>query len=101
MSQFPTITITLEGMRQTIQHAFIEHLVEQDLAVQAALKKAIEAFDIEAVIRQEIESQFPYVLRDVIGQALRSAIWKNDKLRDDLTRKLAQFLATNLVIRST
>jgi hypothetical protein len=95
--EFPIITITLQGMRQTIQHAFTDYLAKQDRDVQAALKAAIDNFDIKAAVAREIDRQFPQIIQSMIGDALRGAIWNNATIRAELTKQLAEQLAEAFV----
>ena len=93
MITFPVIKITLEGMRQTIANAFTEYLAEQDKYVQSALKEAVANFDIKKAINDEISSQFPHILKSVVDDALRKAVWDNPQLRQQLTDALARGLS--------
>lgn len=94
----PIVRLTLEGMRQTIEHAFIEHLHERDEDVRTALKAAIDNFDLKKSIRSEINSQLPRVLEEIIGDALRQAIGNNPKVRERITNELAAALTEKLAL---
>lgn len=65
----PTITITLEGMKQKIVHALMEAHLDIEGEVDKALKAAVESFDFDLYVQNETHA----ILRDSIKEALKRA----------------------------
>lgn len=90
---FPVVRVELEGMRLTLQTAITEHLAKRDEDIKAALDEAIKAFDVKGEVQRQATQEFRSLLAEVVGSAMRKALWDDTKFRAKITEQVANEVA--------
>lgn len=72
---FPTIEITLMGMKQSIMMALGNHAIAQEKDVAAAIDAAIKNFNIEAYLTDQITQALRSQVKNVVQEAVSGAFW--------------------------
>ncbi len=93
---FPVVRVELEGMRMTLQTALTEHIAGRDRDIREALNEAVTAFDIKAEVRQQATKQFRSMVADVVGSAIRKALWDNRDFQQKVTAMVADAIAEQI-----
>ena len=83
----PKIRLEVEHMRYTVIHAIEERSEEFKAAVDAALTKAFDEFDVNDFIATEIDRQMKHVVQIAIGDAMGYEFrsWLQERFRDALS----------------
>ena len=66
--EIPIVKIELNGMRETIVHAFTTHELEIATNIDQQLKKAIEEFDYEGIVHKVAME----VLTDTVTRSIKA-----------------------------
>lgn len=91
LPHYPIIKIELSRMQETIQHALIEYNEDVENYVESSIKKAIEDFDYETIvkscadeaIKRVVEGYFKYGKGyDIINNAVNDAMNELFKQRE-------------------
>lgn len=88
MTGIPVIRIELEGMKLAIVTAYTKHMAEIDNDVQAAIKAAVDNFDIRAEVKR--------IAGDCIREALKRAIEDQFRRHDGAGYQAIEQVATTL-----
>ena len=84
----PLITITLDHMRHTLQHALLDHAGELRRQIAETVERQISAEALES----EIASQLHTVLREELKSAIRYAV-VDALAKTELRAQLAELVA--------
>lgn len=74
----PVVRITLERMEQTIVAALQEHCLNDDAEYQAAIRQAIESFDIPAYVEKAVKLALQQRMEHVLNAAVYKAVGKSE-----------------------
>lgn len=88
----PLLRLELEGMRYQVMHALAVHQKEIEESVEAVLKREIEAFDFEAIIRCEVQRAFSKALTDAIQHHVWETLMEpeiQERIRSGTARNVA------------
>lgn len=77
----PVVSLTVDGMRHTVQKAFTQHLLDIDTDVQAALAEVTKPDHLRAVLAQEMAN----IVREEMRYWVRDYL-KNEQGREQIKR---------------
>ena len=72
--EIPVVRIQLEGMKISL----LAHLATQHEAIERAVARAIDSFDMEREIDSVVRSELPTLLRQAIRDIARDALYDNE-----------------------
>jgi len=95
---YPTIRVEMDGVRKTIV-THLGHALEQEKGhLEASVLKALEAIDIDALIRDTVMRETPRIIEESIKSAISGAV-SQVMYREELRKDLANLVAKSLKLK--
>ncbi len=67
----PTITIQLQGMKESILNALVNYNEDIERYVEAELARQVNSFSVDSYVREEVQRQINVLLSNEISRQLR------------------------------
>lgn len=67
----PIVKVTVESMRIQVMHAMSDYTGKINEAIDTELKKAVDNFDFEAIIQEEVNNQVSSMCQDVVRDTMQ------------------------------